>query len=79
VVITYNFVGLLEALTGKKGWREVSGLDSRCGLDYWYEDEDETVAYINIDQNMVTVSVDAQLLLESDEDSDFLHKFVTRS
>lgn len=59
-VLTFDFPKFLEKITGYKGWKEVPGPDSHCGIDYWYEctDEDgeEHTAYINIDQGHLTVN-----------------------
>lgn len=64
-VLTFNFVSFLERITKYKGWREVNGPDSGCGIDYWYE-TDEHEAYINIDQGEMTVSLDGDRIWEGD-------------
>jgi hypothetical protein len=58
-VLTFNFPEFLESITEYKGWEEVSGPDSRCGIDYWYECTDEDGEHhsvnINIDQGEMKV------------------------
>jgi hypothetical protein len=69
-VVTFNFPKFLQSLTEYKGWHEVNGPDSRCGIDYWYEcvDEDgeQHSAYINIDQGEMTVSLDEEVVWQGD-------------
>jgi hypothetical protein len=57
---------LLEDLTGVSGWIAVDGPDTRCGIDYWFEGPDGQLAYINIDQGAMTVSVDGEVVFETD-------------
>ena len=51
-----DFVTLLARLTKKKRWVLLEQQDSGTGVDYWYEHR-ETTAYINQDQNWLTVNV----------------------
>jgi hypothetical protein len=51
-----DFVPLLARLTKKKRWVLLEQQDSGTGVDYWYE-HGETTAYINQDQNWLTVNV----------------------
>lgn len=64
-VVTFDFVGMLEKLTGRQGWREVRGPDSRCGLDYWYK-SGRRVANINVDQTELTITVDGETIYSGD-------------
>jgi len=64
-VVTFDFVGMLEKLTGLKGWAEVRGPDSRCGLDYWYK-RGRHVANINVDQNDITIAVNGDTICSGD-------------
>lgn len=53
----------LEQLTGLK-WvlREDIPIQSKCGLDYWFEtivDGELLEAYVNLDQNLYTIDSDA--------------------
>jgi len=51
---------ILARLTGIVSWREVPGPQTGCGLDYWYTNPDGRRAYINIDQDQATVSIDGE-------------------
>jgi hypothetical protein len=51
-----DFVTLLARLTKKKRWVLLEQQDSGTGVDYWYE-HGKTTAYINQDQNWLTVNV----------------------
>jgi hypothetical protein len=66
-VVTYNFEGMLEKLSGVSGWNEVEGPDSGSGLDYWYvapgEEGLESRAYINVNQTEVLMSVQSEVLM----------------
>lgn len=64
-VVTFNFVAMLEKLTGLKGWTEVRGPDSHCGLDYWYK-RGQRVANINVDQTHVIITMDGDTLCSGD-------------
>lgn len=72
--ISFDFVGLLEELTGRKDWRESAGPDSGCGLDYWYEAGGGAKAYINVDQNSLVVCVEDELRLEGDYTKNYFLK-----
>ena len=74
-MVTMNLVKLLEDFTDVKGWHEVPGPSSGCGLDYWYEtdegedDEGEPQvieAYVNVDQGICTVSINDENIFEGD-------------
>ena len=54
-----NIVKKLEELTGKKGWKIISGPETRCGVDYYFKRNSQT-AYVNEDQGFVTISVDGE-------------------
>jgi len=64
-VVTFDFVGMLEKLTGLKGWAEVRGPDSRCGLDYWYK-RGRHVANINVDQGDIIIAVNGETICSGD-------------
>src|SRR6516164_8070230 len=67
--ISFDLVGLLHYLSGKQGWEEVNGPDSRCGLDYWYRAGDSE-AWANIDQTWITVWIDEQQVYSGDYEED---------
>lgn len=54
---SFNLPHILEKLTGSNDWQELQGPNSGCGLDYWFKSGDSE-AYINIDQDHCTISVD---------------------
>ena len=66
-VIRFDFPAFLKRTTGIGGWKEVSGPDSRVGLDYWYR-VGRHEAYINVDQGHMTVSVDEDVVYEGSAD-----------
>lgn len=53
--IVFDFPAILEKLTNKKGWEELEGLDSGTGIDYNYVSENNIEAYINIDQDFISI------------------------
>lgn len=53
---------ILYQLTGLRGWKASQGPDSGCGVDYWYKNGSHE-AYINVDQEEMTVSVDGEVLM----------------
>lgn len=83
LVVTFNFQGLLAAVTQDtqaRAWHEADGPDSGCGLDYWYEHWRYGLVYINVDQGNVKISVcdTDEVLYEGDlaEDEEY-KQFVT--
>ena len=66
-VICFDFPRVLRRITGIGGWQEVNGPDSRVGLDYWYRAGNHE-AYINLDQGVMTVSIDKEVVFEGDAD-----------
>ena len=64
-VVTFNFVAMLEKLTGLRHWREIHGLDSGCGLDYWYK-SGRHVANINVDQSDLSISLNGETICAGD-------------
>jgi len=64
-VVTFDFVGMLEKLTDRKGWLEVHGPDSRCGLDYWYK-SGRHAANINVDQTELSITVNGETICSGD-------------
>ena len=50
-----DLVTLLARLTKKKRWALLERQDNGTGMDYWYTYK-ETTAYINLDQNWLTVN-----------------------
>lgn len=81
-VVTFNFQGLLAALTGTraKAWHEEPGPESGCGLDYWYRHWSLGLHYINVDQGEVKISncETDEVLFEGDlASSEEYGKFVT--
>jgi hypothetical protein len=56
----------LEGLTGKK-WEEVEGRDTKCGIDYYFESVDGTLAaWVNHDQGWVTLKI-VSLVADADD------------
>jgi hypothetical protein len=50
-------LGKLETLTGRK-WNEVEGPESGCGIDWYFESVDGTLAaWLNLDQSWVTLKI----------------------
>jgi hypothetical protein len=66
-VIRFDFPAFLKRITGIGGWKEVSGPDSRVGIDYWYR-AGRHEAYINLDQGHMSVSVDQEVVFEGSAD-----------
>jgi len=64
-IIRFDFPAFLKKITGIGGWTEVNGPDSRTGIDYWYNAGSHE-AYINVDQEFVSVSVDHEIVFEGD-------------
>ena len=60
--VRINLIKLLEDHSDFKGWRETAGPDSGCGLDYWYEAGENAMAYINVDQDVATVTVNDEVV-----------------
>jgi hypothetical protein len=58
---------ILEDVTGVSGWVWVDGPDTRCGIDYWFEGPDGQLASVSIDQGAMTVSVDGEVIFETDD------------
>jgi hypothetical protein len=63
-IVSFDFQTMLAHLTQTqaKSWKEASGPSTRCGLDYYYVHLDGREAYINVDQEFVTISVDGEAL-----------------
>ena len=63
-VVCFDFQKVLAHLTQTraKSWVEASGPDTGCGLDYYYAYGDGREAYINVDQEFVTICVDGETL-----------------
>ena len=61
-IVSFDFQTMLAHLTQTqaKSWKEASGPSTRCGLDYYYVHLDGREAYINVDQEFVTISVDGE-------------------
>lgn len=47
----------LARLTGERGWEPFDGPQSGTGIDYWFR-RGQKQAYINYDQEWVTIEVD---------------------
>lgn len=56
---------LLKRLTGVGGWKQIDGPDTRCGVDYWFKSGGHE-AYINIDQDHMTITADDDVVHEGD-------------
>lgn len=78
VKTTFDFPGILDYVTGLNKWEEMQGQDSNNGLDYYYKTKDEShEAYINLDQNCMTVEVDGEVMYSGDyTDDESLAKFI---
>lgn len=61
LIQSFDFIYILEKLTGQNNWQEMSGPDSGCGNDYWYK-SGSSEAYINVDQDHCSISVDDQTI-----------------
>lgn len=57
-VVVFNFRIFLLKMTGDDSWEESDGYDTGVGLDYYYENDDGQVAYINVDQDYMTLNID---------------------
>jgi len=66
-VVCFDFPRFLKRITGISGWKEVNGPDSGVGLDYWYRAGGHD-AYVNVDQGVMTVSIDKEVVFEGDAD-----------
>ena len=60
MTVTFDFGKMLKKITGKN-WEKANGPDSHCGIDYWYR-SGKSIAYINIDQNQMTISIDGDTI-----------------
>lgn len=79
-VMHLDLTGLVAELTESNpaAWEEVEGPDSGCGLGYWYHHPEEGVAYVNVDQACVTVSIRDQKIYEGGwQSNEWLSRFVT--
>lgn len=79
-VVTFDMEGLLAALTGTraKAWKQQSGPDTRCGVDYYFAHSSGKEAYINVDQGHFTVSMDGETIFSGDPTEDStLKRFVS--
>lgn len=59
-------LGFLESMTGDKSWVETKGLQSGSGSDYWFRNDDNQEANINIDQFYMTMSIDGETIYEGE-------------
>lgn len=57
-----NYIKKLEELTSIKGWKSCDGLDSKCGIDYYFSQGKNNSAYVNDDQGYVTICVNGVCL-----------------
>ncbi len=77
----FDWCGFLACLTKirRSRWVEADGPDSGCGVDYFYQTRNgDTSAYINVDQEHISVSVDDETLF-SDSVDKIPARFVTSS
>lgn len=72
--LTINLPALLAKCAGG-AWTEVPGPGSRVGVDYWYRSGDRS-AYVNIDQDEITISVDGDPVLQGSIDDAHLRRFI---
>lgn len=52
-----DWIGILEELTGRAGWEDADGPDTRVGDDYWFACGEETFARLNVDQGYGTLTL----------------------
>ena len=79
-VIKINFEAILAELTGGRAadWMSIDGPDSGCGQDYWFANcRSKSEGYVNIDQDLATVSVDGETLIQADLSESWFSKFKT--
>lgn len=63
-----KLAAVTETLTGD--WEDLDGPDSRVGVDYWYRNRKSgTEAYLNLDQDYLTISVDGERLYDGPHSS----------
>ena len=72
---TIDIVGMLAHLTGWGGWSEIQGPDTGVGVDYHYR-AGSREAYINIDQDHMTVSVDGENVFAGDVGEEAVRRFI---
>ena len=82
-VFKFDCCSTLATLTDSVpgSWNEIDGPDSGCGLDYWYrQSRTGHEAYLNVDQEHLTVSIDGETVWAGDPTEDeVLRKFVSVS
>ncbi len=71
-VVSFDFPKMLAHLTDTRArsWHESSGPETGCGIDYFYVGPRGREAYINVDQEQVTISVDGETLFAGDPKED---------
>lgn len=60
-VLTMDLAGFLRRIACGN-WEEEDVPSSGVGVDYWFFDEEQRSAYINIDQDNVTVTVEGEVV-----------------
>jgi len=62
--VVFYFPKMLSRLTdtAAKSWKETNGPESRCGLDYYFRHSAGREAYINVDQEIVTINIDGEIV-----------------
>lgn len=80
-VVSFDFPKMLAHLTGTraKSWREAHGPETGCGMDYYYDGPQGREAYINVDQENATISVDGETIFSGDIQEDTALKKHVRS
>jgi hypothetical protein len=69
-VVSIDYPAILARLTDTKpaDWNEADGPDSGVGVDYWYNGPNGEVAYANLDQSHLEISVENEGKLDIDLD-----------
>jgi hypothetical protein len=81
-VVSFDYPKMLAYLTGTRAssWHDASGPETGCGQDYFYSGPRGREAYINFDQEHLTIAVDGETLFAGDPKEDqVLKKYVTES
>lgn len=63
----FDFKQLLKDFGDEGPWKEVNGPDSRVGVDYWFVSKSGSEANINIDQDVLTLTIDGEMVYSSED------------
>jgi hypothetical protein len=61
-IVSFDFPKVLARLTKTRArsWKETEGPPTGCGVDYFFRQSNGSEAYINVDQDHVTITVDGE-------------------